>query len=59
MGVPERSPAAVSVRPPGSVLPLATAQVTAPVPPLEANVRLYGVVTEPVGIEAGVVITSC
>ena len=57
VGVPERSPAAESVRPPGSV-PFVTAQVTTPVPPLEASVTLYGVVTEPVGSAAGVVIAS-
>jgi hypothetical protein len=59
VGVPARTPAVVRVRPPGSVLPFARAHVTAPVPPLDASVTLYGVVTEPVGSAAGVVIASC
>jgi len=40
VGVPARTPAEVSVRPPGSVLPFATAHVTAPVPPLDAIATL-------------------
>jgi hypothetical protein len=58
VGVPERRPLGVSVRPPGSVLPLAKAQVTAPVPPLEVRFKLKGVLTEPIGV-AGAVMTSC
>ena len=40
VGVPASTPAELSVKPPGSVLPFATAQVTAPVPPFEASVTL-------------------
>jgi len=48
VGVPESTPAVLSVRPAGSV-PVVTAQVSAPVPPVATSVKLYAVPTVPGG----------
>jgi len=58
VGVPETTPAELSVNPAGSVVPEARAQVYPGVPPLAANVNEYAVPTCPAGSGDVLVIVS-
>ena len=50
VGIPEITPAALKLKPPGSALPDATVQVTTPFPPAEIKAgAVYGEPTCPLG----------
>jgi hypothetical protein len=58
VGVPLMTPALDRVKPTGRPLPWLSVHVTAPVPPVAVNWRLYGVLTTPEGIGEVVVIEN-